>query len=50
MYLKLGGMLGLLWVVGMLFGYKLGGAIYLVLAAAAISVCYGLVQWFRKPA
>ena len=50
MYLKLGGLLAVLWLLGMLYGYKLGGGIHIVLAAAVAMVCYGLFQWWRKPA
>ena len=33
MYLAIGGTLGVLWVLGMLYGYRMGGAIYIFLAA-----------------
>ena len=34
MSLSIGGVLGILWLLGMLYGYRLGGAIYILLAAA----------------
>ncbi|HEV2436399.1 MAG TPA: lmo0937 family membrane protein [Verrucomicrobiae bacterium] len=50
MYLAIGGTLGVLWVLGMLYGYRMGGAIYLLLAAAMVMVFLGLRQWWRQPA
>ena len=50
MYLKIGLVLGLLWMVAMLYGFRLGGAIYIVLAAAIAMTVYGLNQWWRRPA
>ena len=50
MYLAIGGTLGVLWLLGMLYGYRMGGAIYIVLASAIVMVLFGLRQWWRQPA
>jgi hypothetical protein len=50
MLLKIGTILGVLWLAGMLYGYRLGGAIYLVLAAAVVMVLFGLREWWQRPA
>ena len=50
MYLAIGGTLGVLWMLGMLYGYRMGGAIYILLAAAMVMVFLGLRQWWRQPA
>jgi hypothetical protein len=50
MYLSIGGILGVLWGFGMVYGYKLGGAIYILLAAAIVMVFFGLRRWWRQPA
>jgi hypothetical protein len=42
--------LGILWLVGMLYGYRLGGAIHLLLAGATVMMLFGLRQWWRRPA
>jgi len=49
MSFKIGAILGVLSLLGMVYGYKLGGAIYLVLAGAVLMVLYGMIQW-RRPA
>jgi hypothetical protein len=50
MYLAIGGTLGVLWMLGMLYGYRMGGAIYILLAAAMVTVFLGLRRWWRQPA
>jgi hypothetical protein len=50
MFLNIGAVLGVLWVLGMFYGYRLGGAIHLVLAGSIIMVLYGLNKWWRRPA
>ncbi len=50
MYLAMGGTLGVLWVLGMLYGDRMGGAIYILLAAAIVMAFLGLRQWWRQPA
>ena len=42
MFLSIGVILGILWGLGMVYGYRMGGAIYIVLAAAIIMMCFGL--------
>ena len=49
MFLGIGGILGVLWVLGMMYGYKMGGAIYILLAAAIVMVGFGLRQWWQRP-
>ena len=49
MYLAIAGTLGVLWVLGMAYGYRMGGAIYIVLAAAIIMMGFGLRQWWQRP-
>jgi hypothetical protein len=49
MFLAIGGALGVLWVLGMANGYRMGGAIYIVLAAAIVMMFFGLRQWWRRP-
>jgi hypothetical protein len=49
MSFKIGAILGILSLLGMVYGYKLGGAIYLLLAGAVLMVLYGMIQW-RRPA
>ena len=49
MFLSIGGILGILWALGMVYGYRLGGAIYIVLAAAIIMTGFGLRQWWHRP-
>jgi hypothetical protein len=49
MFLIIGGILGILWVLGMVYGYKMGGAIYIVLAAAIVMLGFGLRQWWQRP-
>jgi hypothetical protein len=50
MYLAIGGTLGVLWMLGMIYGHRMGGAIYILLAAAIVMVFLGLRQWWRQPA
>jgi hypothetical protein len=49
MFLSIGGVLGILWVLGMVYGYRMGGAIYIVLAAATVMTGFGLRQWWQRP-
>jgi hypothetical protein len=49
MFLSIGGVLGVLWVLGMVYGYRMGGAIYILLAAAILMTCLGLRQWWQRP-
>jgi len=37
-----------LWVLGMSYGYRMGGAIYLLLAAAIVMIFLGLRQWWQR--
>ncbi|HEX5398674.1 MAG TPA: lmo0937 family membrane protein [Verrucomicrobiae bacterium] len=50
MYLGIGGILGILWALGMIYGYRLGGAIYILLATAIVMVFLGLRRWWQQPA
>jgi hypothetical protein len=50
MFLNLGVILGILWLLGMLYGYRLGGAVHIVLAGALIMMLYGLKKWWWRPA
>ena len=47
-----GGMivLAVLWALGMIYNYKLGGAIHLLLAGAIVMMFFALRQWWRRPA
>jgi hypothetical protein len=49
MFLSIGGILGVLWGFGMVYGYRMGGAIYIVLAAAIAMIGLGLRQWWQRP-
>lgn len=49
MFLSIGGILGVLWGFGMAYGYRMGGAIYIVLAAAIVMIGFGLRQWWQRP-
>jgi hypothetical protein len=49
MFLTIGGALGVLWALGMVYGYRMGGVIYIVLAAAILMVLFGLRQWWQRP-
>jgi hypothetical protein len=49
MFLSIGGVLGILWVLGMAYGYRMGGAIYLLLAAAIVMMGFGLRPWWQRP-
>jgi len=48
MLLSIGGILGILWVLGMSYGYRMDGAIYLLLAAAVVMMFLGLRQWWQR--
>jgi hypothetical protein len=49
MFLSIGGVLGVLWGLGMVYGYRMGGAIYIVLVAAIVMTGFGLRQWWQRP-
>jgi len=49
MFLSMGGVLGVLWVLGKVYGYRMGGAISILLAAAIFMACLGLRQWWQRP-
>jgi hypothetical protein len=49
MFLSISAALGILWVLGMAYGYRMGGAIYIVLAAAIVMLGFGLRQWWLRP-
>jgi hypothetical protein len=49
MFLAIGGALGVLGVLGMAYGYRMGGAIYIVFAAAIVMMGFGLRQWWQRP-
>jgi len=49
-FLKVGAVLGALWLLGMLCNYKLGGAIHLLLAGAIVMALYGLNKGWWRPA
>jgi hypothetical protein len=50
MLLSIALVLGVLWVLGLLSGYTLGGAVHILLAGALIMMFFGLRQWWRRPA
>jgi hypothetical protein len=50
MFWNIAAILGVLWVLGMLSGYRLSGAVHLLLAGAIVMVVFGLRQWWRRPA
>jgi hypothetical protein len=43
-------LLGLLWILGLVTGYTLGGAVHLLLAGVVVMVLYGIYQGWRRPA
>jgi hypothetical protein len=49
MFLSIGGVLGVLWMLGMVYGYRTGGAIYILLGAVILMTCLGLRQWWQRP-
>jgi hypothetical protein len=49
MFLSIGAILVVLWGFGMVYGYRMGGAIYIVLAAAILMMGLGVRQWWRRP-
>jgi hypothetical protein len=49
MFFSISGILGVLWVLGMVYGYRMGGAIYIVLAAAILMMGFGVRQWWQRP-
>lgn len=50
MFLPIALILGVLWLLGLISGYTLGGAVHLLLAGAVVMMFYGLRAWWRKPA
>jgi hypothetical protein len=50
MFLAIALVLGILWALGLLTGYTLGGAVHLLLAGTVVMMLFGLRQWWRKPA
>jgi hypothetical protein len=50
MFMKIGVALAVVWLLAMLYGYRFGGAIHILLAAAILTALYGVSQWWRKPA
>jgi hypothetical protein len=49
MLLPIALVLGVLWGLGLLKGYTLGGAIHLLLVGAVVMAGFGLRQWWRRP-
>ena len=43
-------LLGLIWMLGLLSGYTLGGAVHLLLVCAVAMGLYGIYQGWRRPA
>lgn len=50
MFFAMSGILGVLWLLGMIYGYRMGGAIYILLAAAIVMMFFGLRRWWRQMA
>jgi hypothetical protein len=50
MLLPLALVLGVLWMLGLLSGYTLGGAVHVLLAGAIVMMLFGFRQRWRKPA
>jgi hypothetical protein len=50
MLFKIAGVMGVLWLLGMMYGFRLGGAIYILLAGAVVMVVLGFRKWWRRPA
>jgi len=50
MFWNIAAILGVLWLLGLLTGYTMGGAIYLLLAGAVIMLAFGCRRWWRRPA
>lgn len=50
MFLAIALLLGILWALGLLSGYTLGGTIHLLLAAAFVTSLLGLRERWRRPA
>jgi hypothetical protein len=42
--------LGVLWALGLAYGYTLGGAIYVLLAGAIVAMFLGLRKWWAREA
>ena len=42
-------LLGVLWLLGLISGYTLGGAVHVLLVGAIVMMFYGLRVWWRKP-
>jgi hypothetical protein len=49
MFLIIGLILGVLWGFGMGYGYRMDGAIYLVLVASLVMLFLGLRRWWNGP-
>ena len=50
MFLVIALILGVLWALGLLSGYTLGGAVHLLIAGAVVMMLFGVRQWWRRPA
>ncbi len=50
MLLSMAGLMGVLWALGMVYGFRLGGAIHVLLAATIVMAFFGVRQWWRQPA
>jgi len=50
MYLYIALILGVVWLLGVIWGYTLGGGIHVLLAASLVMSCFGLREWWRRPA
>ena len=49
MFVPIALILGVLWLLGLISGYTLGGAVHLLLVGAIVMMLYGLRVWWRKP-
>ena len=49
MFIGIGVILAVLWGFGMAYGYRMDGAIYIVLAAAIAMISLGIRQWWQRP-
>ena len=50
MYLSIALILGVLWLLGLMSGYTLAGAVHILLVGAVVTMVIGLRQWWRRPA
>ena len=50
MFLSIALILGVLWLVGLLSGYTLAGAVHILFVGAVVMMIIGLRQWWRRPA